>query len=518
MSRPARSPARERPEVAKAKAEAAQADKRAKPTCKICSTCKTILSAKEVSYRHQLCNSCYDWDRYEQEDTPESYGDKLGPLRAVFCYKKSKWVKLLALVCMFIRPAVMTYIKMGQLPPARPATVPRPSPPPPPPPTRCSTQPLSPPPPSAHSPPLTLPPPASPPETKPKPPASPWRLGAAAEGYLVEGIIYCVAYGFCLFFVDQFKFKSKLPARYVQCNIWLLPDWERGYLRLNRLWWVARHFAWVGCAMHSGIYYAGANAIIDPVQIWRTAIFTLFYAPLWGMLALWVGSCAELASRVQSLTHRVKGLGKSPQLDNTSSESSPPISPPVSPGSSDGGSQRKVSEEEWVDLRKDLRDLHQDAKKMSGWWALYALGGLIANAHYVSRRFQSQVGPSYDLSTIGGLISSIRGAVGADWRLLLGLTMPLFLSLLMLLACELLPNAAHAILVSKVKEGFLRHGHGDDNGWSGLLECIERCTTTFRFWLIGRYNVACAVRCMITFQVLAASRPLDMVEGFVGLS
>ena len=60
--------------------------------------------------------------------------------------------------------------------------------------------------------------------------------------------------------------------------------------------------------------------------------------------------------------------------------------------------------------------------------------------------------------------------------------------------------------------------HGDDNGWSGLLECIERCTTTFRFWLIGKYNVACAVKCMITFQVLVAARPLDMVEGFVGLS
>jgi len=509
MSRLTRSPSRSRPPTV-----------RRKPTCNICSSLfqkVNYLSAKEVSFGTELCNSCYDWDRYRQEDTPESYGDKLGPLRVVFCYKKSKWVKLLALVCMFIRPAVMTYIKMGQLPPARPATVPRPSPPPPPPPTRCSTQPLSPPPPSAHSPPLTLPPPASPPETKPKPPASPWRLGAAAEGYLVEGIIYCVAYGFCLFFVDQFKFKSKLPARYVQCNIWLLPDWERGYLRLNRLWWVARHFAWVGCAMHSGIYYAGANAIIDPVQIWRTAIFTLFYAPLWGMLALWVGSCAELASRVQSLTHRVKGLGKSPQLDNTSSESSPPISPPVSPGSSDGGSQRKVSEEEWVDLRKDLRDLHQDAKKMSGWWALYALGGLIANAHYVSRRFQSQVGTDYDLLSIGGLIGSLRGAIGSDWRLLVGMSLPLLLSFMMLLACELLPNAAHAILVSKVKEGFLRHGHSEE-GWSGLRESIELCTTTFRFWLIGRYHVVAAVKCMLAFQVIASSRPLEMVQGLVGLS
>ena len=110
MSRPARSPARERPSR--------------KPTCKICSSRHrkvTILSAKEVSYGHQLCNSCYDWDRYEQEDTPASYEEKLGPaLRHVFCYQKPMWVKVVALCCMAIRPAVLTYSKMGEPPPAPP--------------------------------------------------------------------------------------------------------------------------------------------------------------------------------------------------------------------------------------------------------------------------------------------------------------------------------------------------------------------------------------------------------------
>ena len=293
-------------------------------------------------------------------------------------------------------------------------------------------------------------------------------------------------------------------------------DWEIGYVRINRLWEVVRYAATIGCALHvvGGLFSAVAS---DEDVILRTVMFMLFYAPLWGMLALWVGSCAELASRVQSLTHRVKHFSKPLQDGGASShEGSSPISP-----SSDGGTprlQRKITDEEWVDMRNLLRDLHQDAKKLSGWWATYALGGLFANAHYVSRRFQHVVGPDYDLSTIGGFFGSVKNAVGNDGRLLLGLTMPLFLSLLMLLACELLPNAAHAILVSKVKEGFLRHGHGDDNGWSGLLECIERCTTTFRFWLIGKYNVACAVKCMITFQVLVAARPLDMVEGFVSLS
>lgn len=298
-------------------------------------------------------------------------------------------------------------------------------------------------------------------------------------------------------------------------NFWLTPDWERGVVRLDRLWWVARHFAWGGCAIHVFLHYADAKAIVDPVQIWYTTTFALFYLPLWSMLALWVGSCAELASRVQSLTHRVKTLGKPPsQPDNTSGR----VSPPASPMSD--GSQRDVSEADWVDMRNDLRDLHQDAKTLSGWWALYALGGLVANAHYVSRRFQSQVGADYDLLSIGGLVGSLRGAVGSDtgveWRLLVGLALPLLLSMTMLLACELLPNAAHALLLSEVKENFLRHGHGED-GWEKLLGCIERCTTTFRFWLIGRYNVACAVKCMITFQVLASSRPLEMVEGFVSL-
>ena len=438
VSRPAISPSRRR--------------SRGRKQC--CTKCKATLTVNEVSYGHDLCNACYDQRHYGQEDDTK-YEEKLGLLRFVFCYERQWWWKLIALVCLTTRPAVLTYLMKKEGPW--------------------------------------------------------WQLGPRAEAYLVEGIIYCAAYACCLRFVDNFRFACGLPARYIQFNFLLLPDWDKGYIRIKQVWkWIVEA-ASCGCALHAAYSHAGATVG------WHTAMFVAFYMPLWAMLALWVGTCAELAARVQSLTHRVKGL-----FDVEPHDSGAP--------SSNGGTprlQRNISDEdfaelrnkEWDELRNVLRDLHKDAKKLSAWWALYALGGLVANAHYVKRRFQDQVGPEYDLSTTGGLMNSVRNAVGNDGRLLVGLTMPLFLSLLMLMACELLPNAAHAILVSRVKEGFLRYGHGgDDNGWSGLLECTNLCTTTFRFWLIGRYNVACAVKCMITFQVLAASRPLDMVEGFVGLS
>ena len=84
-------------------------------------------------------------------------------------------------------------------------------------------------------------------------------------------------------------------------------------------------------------------------------LHVLFYGPLWCLLSYWIGSCAELASRTESIVKKVFDLA--------------------------------VGKDIWSEVRKDMHDLHNDAKQLSAFWFAYGLGCLGANVFYISLRY-----------------------------------------------------------------------------------------------------------------------------------
>jgi hypothetical protein len=418
--------------------------------------CGTRLSKAERKYGLALCDGCYERTRYGEDDPfavkmTQKYKEKLGPLlRTVFLYGQSDHLKIVALVLMAIRPCYLCCTRWGGA----------------------------------------------------------WNDPGRAEIYLVEGVTYCTAYACGLFFVDRFKFKCNVVARWVQFQFWLVPTWEGGAVPLHDVWFAARLLAMGGMTAHTLIH---ASAQSDYIC---RALHLLFYAPLWSMLALWIGSCAELASRTQTITHHVKVLMphyKSHRSSGAVQEADPLELERVDSASTAASST--ADKRPWKNLRSELRDLHVDAKKLSAWWTVYALGGMIANVHYVSRTFQSDC-IKHDLSTLGGMVGCIRDHLGgypslpepqqcegSNLATITRMTMPLLLSLFVISVCEALPNTASACFLSKVKNGFIYYGAEEDS-WDGLLECAERSVPTFRFWLVGKFRFINVLKCQILYQVV----------------
>jgi len=173
------------------------------------------------------------------------------------------------------------------------------------------------------------------------------------------------------------------------------------------------------------------------------SLHALFYGPLWALLVLWAGSCGELAARVRSLTWMINILGGVEKPPKATSEVT------FSPNDDDT----------WKNVRNRMRDLHDDAKKMSAWWTVYALGGLLTNGYYLSSRYHEK---GDDLSTLAGLSAGILSRLERrDVQGLATFFFPLALSLIQVLACELLPNLANAKLRSTVKRHYIRLGQNE---------------------------------------------------------
>lgn len=418
--------------------------------------CGKRLNQTERSYGNGLCDFCYERDRYAESPNNISYEEKLGfLLRTIFLYKQPTLYKLFAVSLMALRPFRLASDKWEGA----------------------------------------------------------WNdPGNKAEVYLVEGIVFCAAYASALFFVDQFEYKCQVVARYVRFSFCLTPTWEGVEVELSRVWLVARICAVGGLSLHTILrLQVTANKGLDLQTVQYQLLHTFFYAPSWCLLALWVGSCAELASRTQALTHHVGGLeatASTPDSPGPGGEERPPLVASNSSFTSLNGEYV----DPWQRLRRELGSLHADAKALSSWWTVYALGGLVANVHYVSRTFQREC-TNDNLTTIPGLIACLRGARPG---VLLPMSQPLLLSLFMVLVCEVLPNTANMRLYSQIKSGFLKASKETEDSWNGLLECMERSVPTLRFWLIGRYRVLAVLKCQVLYQVVTSNSTKELAGALAG--
>lgn len=281
---------------------------------------------------------------------------------------------------------------------------------------------------------------------------------SSAKSYMIEGVSYVAAYAAACNAVEHLIYReadgdAKLAA--MPMRVGALARTVQGLCMLGFLL-----HTWIGCIS----YWSNDKYLSSPFSpVFLLVLHWMFYGPLWALLALWIMTCALLASRIDTATMKVEQL---------------------------------KTKNDFKQLQLELLDVHDSATAMSKFktWLPYAFGGLAANGFYMASRFNEG---GKDFSTISGILFGVCSIVmEADTRIITGIFFPVVLSLLQVGAVELLPNASQGRLRSIVKRQTALYGY-NSHEWPILNDFVQAHSFTIRVPFLGDYGILALLRCQI---------------------